>query len=167
MTVAPESRVLSTVSGLVARHGGVALVAAFALVHAVAAPGAPANGIEGRWVTFDDATRAPRSIVEIVRDGGRVTGRIVEIYSKPGEDPDPICEACAGADRGRKIRGLAILKMEADADGLHFNGTVLDPENGKVYQGVVTLESDGKRLVLRGYVLLPIFGRTETWSRSE
>ena len=157
----------SAVDGLFARPIGAALLAVFALVHVAAAPCAPAPGISGRWLTFDDATQAPRSIVEIERDGRRVTGRIVEIYSKPGEDPDPICDRCAGTDRGRKIRGLAILNMEGDADGRNFSGTVLDPESGKVYQGVVTLESDGKRLVLRGYVLLPLFGRSETWSRFE
>ena len=143
------------------------LFAALALFHVVAAPCAPVRGIDGRWLTFDDATHARRSIVEIERDGRRVTGRIVEIYSNPGEDPDPVCERCAGADRGRRIRGLAILNLEAEADGLHFKGTVLDPEDGKVYLGAVTLEADGKRLVLRGYVLLPIFGRTEIWRRLE
>ena len=166
IAVVPIPRESSAVAVFFARSIA-ALFAALALFHAVAAQCAPLRGIDGRWLTFDDAMHARRSIVEIERDGRRVTGRIVEIYSNPGEDPDPVCDRCRGANRGRKIRGLAILNMEADADELHFNGTVLDPEDGKVYQGVVTLESDGRRLVLRGYVGIPLFGRTEIWSRFE
>ena len=167
ITVAQVSRGASAVVDFVARHRGAALVAAFALVHGAAAPCAPALSIDGRWLTFDEATHARRSIVEIERDGRRVTGRIVEIYAQSGEDPDPTCDRCTGANRGRKIRGMNILNMEADADGLHFSGTVLDPDDGKVYQGVVTLEADGRRLMLRGYVGLPLFGRTDIWSRFE
>ena len=166
IAVVPIPRESSAVTAFFARSIA-ALFAALALFHAVAAPCAPLRGIDGRWLTFDDATHARRSIIEIERDGQHVTGRIVEIYPKPGEDPDPVCDRCTGVNRGRKILGLAILDMETEADGVRFNGTVLDPENGKVYQGVVTLESDGRRLVLRGYVGIPLFGRTEIWSRFE
>ena len=65
---------------------------------------------------------------------------------------------------------IKALEKLADAFGdkmILGAGTVLDPEEGKVYRCVVTLESDGRRLVIRGYVGLPLFGRTEAWTRFE
>jgi uncharacterized protein (DUF2147 family) len=43
-------------------------------------------------------------------------------------------------------------------------GRVYDPESGKDYKGKLHLV-DEKTLDLRGYVLIPLFGRTETWTR--
>ena len=48
-----------------------------------------------------------------------------------------------------------------------LNGTVLDPENGVTYRCEATLGSGGQRLELHGYVGLPIFGRSELWSRTQ
>ena len=127
---------------------------------------ADAAGLEGRWITFDGDTKAKRSVVEITRQGSGYSGRIVELFLQPGEPPDPVCDECPGEDRGRKMRGLAILALEREPDGPAFRGTVLDPEEGRVYRCVVTLESMGRRLALRGYVVLPIFGRSETWERA-
>lgn len=143
------------------------LLATLALFPFVLAAAADADRIEGRWLTFDGETHARRSLIEIARQGDRVTGRIVDIYSKPGEDPDPVCETCPGADRGRKIRGLTILRLERAREAAQFHGTVLDPENGRLYQCVATLEHGGKRLDLRGYVLVKFFGRSEAWVRVE
>ncbi len=128
---------------------------------------AEARDIEGRWLTFDAETRSERSIVQIAREGDHGTGRIVELYLKEGEDPDPECNLCRGLEHGRKIRGLSILNLRADADRVHFNGTVLDPENGMTYRCEATLESGGRRLELHGYVDLPILGRSERWSRTQ
>jgi uncharacterized protein (DUF2147 family) len=122
--------------------------------------------IEGRWITFDD-TNQKRAVIEIVREGRLATGRIVELFLKPGEDPDPVCENCPGAFRGRRIRGLVILAVEAEENGMSYRGTVLDPEEGSNYRCVVTLLPDGKRLRLRGFVALEIFGRSEVWVRPD
>jgi uncharacterized protein (DUF2147 family) len=43
-------------------------------------------------------------------------------------------------------------------------GRVYDPKNGKSYQGKMTLVSPN-RLNLRGYVGIPLFGRTTNWTR--
>jgi uncharacterized protein (DUF2147 family) len=123
--------------------------------------------IEGRWIAFDGDTNRKRAVIEIVRADRRATGRIVELLLKPGEDPDPVCESCPGPDHGRRIRGLAILAVETDDDGVSYRGTVLDPEEGTTYRCVVTILSGGMRLRLRGFVGLEIFGRDETWVRAD
>jgi uncharacterized protein (DUF2147 family) len=123
--------------------------------------------IEGRWVTFDDDTKQKRAVIEIVREGRRATGRIVELFLRPGDDPDPICANCPDTDRGRRIRGLAILALKDEGTGGTYRGTVLDPEEGRKYNCVVTLLPDGNRLQVRGFVGLEIFGRNEIWTRSD
>jgi len=158
---------MSGVDGSAWRSAAAALVATLALLYAGPTWCADAPGIEGRWLTFDAETHSPRSIVQIAREGDHVTGRIVELYLKEGEDPDPECNLCRGPQRGRKIRGLPILDLRAGEDHVHFNGTVLDPENGVTYRCEATLESRGQGLELHGYVGLPIFGRSEHWSRTK
>ncbi len=123
--------------------------------------------IEGRWVTFDNDTKQKRAVVEIVREGRRATGRIVDLFLRPGEDPDPVCDKCRGATHDQHVRGLAILAVEADGDGSSYRGTVLDPEEGLRYRCVLVLLPGGKQLKLRGFAGLEIFGRDEIWTRAD
>jgi hypothetical protein len=46
-------------------------------------------------------------------------------------------------------------------------GEILDPETGFVYRCRLTLSGDGAKLMVRGYLGLLIFGRTQTWMRME
>jgi uncharacterized protein (DUF2147 family) len=116
---------------------------------------------------MDAAFRNPHALIEIKRDGGEIVGTIVELMPQAGEDLDPSCERCDGANRGRKIRGLAILFLGLSDGGSQYRGTILDPEEGTIYRCVVSIEGAGNRLVLRGYVGIPLLGRTETWIRDE
>jgi uncharacterized protein (DUF2147 family) len=43
-------------------------------------------------------------------------------------------------------------------------GTIYDPENGKTYKCVMTLENDNI-LKVRGYIGITLIGRTDTWTR--
>ena len=126
-----------------------------------------AEGIEGRWLTFDGDTGARRAVIEIRRQGATFKGTIVEFFLQPGEPADPVCKECPGDWRGKRIRGLGILTLEAANSASEFRGKVLDPEEGRVYRCTTVLEPGGKRLVFRGYVLLPLFGRSETWVRAQ
>lgn len=117
--------------------------------------------IIGKWKSIDDNSGQPRSVIEITERTGKFFGKVVKIYSKPGEDPDPICDKCGYDDERfkQKIIGMEILK-ELVKDGEEFtSGHILDPENGKVYRCKVWL--DGKVLKVRGY-WGPFF-RTQTW----
>jgi uncharacterized protein (DUF2147 family) len=130
------------------------------------AESAEAN-VEGKWVAFDGDTHQKRAVIEVVREGRLAIGRIVELFLNPGEDPDPVCENCPGADRGRRSRGLAILAVGAEDNGSLFRGSVFDPERGRNYDCVVTLLPGGRRLRMRGFVGLEIFGRDEIWIRPD
>jgi uncharacterized protein (DUF2147 family) len=124
-----------------------------------------AQSVLGKWKTVDDETGEIRSIIEIFERGGKVHGRVVKLFRKPNEDPDPVCNECDEDDPRykKKVIGMEIMKnMQKDGDE-YSGGEVLDPENGKVYRGKIWLE--GKDLRLRGYIG-PFF-RTQTWIRSE
>lgn len=64
----------------------------------------------------------------------------------------------------RDDRGLRILTDFAPAGGDTFQGHILNRENGKVYDCI--LRSGGPdEIVVRPYVLLPLFGKTQLWQR--
>ena len=118
-----------------------------------------AQNIAGRWVTIDDNTGKRRSVVEITVNDGKATGRIVEIIDPAKRDRT--CEACTDDRKGRKVLGMEIIRnMVKDGDEWE-DGTIMDPDNGKVYDCKLWVE-DGK-LQVRGYVAF--FFRTQTWVR--
>ena len=121
--------------------------------------------IDGRWMTFDPASGEKRSIVEIRSASNEFTGRIVDVFVKPGEPSDPACSLCSGAQQGHKIRGLEILSLRRVTGGAEYSGKILDPEEGQSYKCTVTLDSDAKRLTIRGYIGIPLFGRNVVWER--
>ena len=46
----------------------------------------------------------------------------------------------------------------------YWAGSILDPDNGHTYDATIWSPQPGV-LKLRGYLLLPLFGQTRTWSR--
>jgi len=121
--------------------------------------------IIGKWKTIDDSTNEPRSIVEIVERDGLVYGKIVKLFRKAGEDPDPICDECATDDPryNKKVIGMEII-VGMKKNGTEFSGgNILDPENGRVYR--CTLWTEDNTLKVRGY-WGPFF-RTQTWIKTD
>jgi uncharacterized protein (DUF2147 family) len=117
----------------------------------------------GKWKTIDDNSGEERSIVELFERDGRVYGKIVKLFRKEGEDPDPVCDECdSGDDRHmKKIVGMEIIRNMKKAGNELEDGTILDPESGKVYRCKIWLE--GEVLNVRGY--WGPFYRTQTWKK--
>ena len=117
--------------------------------------------ILGKWTTVDDASGEEKSIIEIFERNGQVYGKIVKIFTT--EDPDPICDKCTEDDQRhrKKIIGMEIIQnMQKDANE-YSQGTILDPENGRIYRCRLWTEADG--LKVRGY--WGPFYRTQTWKK--
>ena len=75
-----------------------------------------------------------------------------------GRNPDPRL-------RNRPLCGLRIGAGFVQVDPQHARGGHLyDPRSGRTYRGEMT--AAGNLLHLRGYIGLPIFGRTATWVRA-
>jgi uncharacterized protein (DUF2147 family) len=67
--------------------------------------------------------------------------------------------------RERPIVGLRILSgFTYDGDGRWSGGTIYDPANGKTYKSRLT-HAGADTLDVRGYVGVPLFGRSTTWKR--
>jgi uncharacterized protein (DUF2147 family) len=121
----------------------------------------------GLWKNVDDATGKPKADIRISESNGVLTGRVEKLYRAAGEDQHPVCEKCVGEDKGRPVIGLSIIDgMKKDGDA-YAGGTILDPENGKVYKSRMKLLDGGRKLEVRGYIGMPVLGRSQTWVRQE
>ena len=137
----------------------------FILFITVISISAHAQTVLGKWKTIDDESGEPKSVVEIFERGGKVYGRVIKLFRKPGEEQDPVCKECDEDDPRyqKKVIGMEIMRNMVKDGEEYSGGDVLDPENGKVYRGKLWLE--GKDLKLRGYV--GPFYRTQTWVREQ
>jgi uncharacterized protein (DUF2147 family) len=122
---------------------------------------------EGLWKTVDDRRRTTRSLVRIWRDGDQLRGKVETVFDQPGEAPRPMCTLCPGEKKDQPVVGLEILWGFHGPGPVWAGGRVLDPEEGKTYKGRLRMSEDGKTLVLRGYVGIPLLGRSQTWVRVE
>ncbi len=118
----------------------------------------------GKWKTIDDGDGEARSLVEITATDGVLSGKILEIYPRSCDIPDPVCDRCAGERKNAKIAGMTFLWGLQKVGDEWKNGAILDPANGTVYRAKIWLEND-KTLKVRGY--WGIFWRTQTWYRVE
>src|SRR5947199_9466884 len=60
--------------------------------------------------------------------------------------------------------GLVILKGFQADNNSYTEGTIYDPDNGKTYD--CKMNYQGKKLSIRGYIGISLFGRTTVWERA-
>ena len=121
----------------------------------------PGDAILGEWLTAEGKAK-----VQIYRCDSLFCGKIVWLKEpiKNGKEavddknPDP-------ALQNKPVIGLVIVwGFSFDGEDEWTGGKVYDPESGSTYRGKMTLK-DPHTLRLRGYVLAPLLGRTEVWTR--
>jgi uncharacterized protein (DUF2147 family) len=116
----------------------------------------------GRWYAEGGAAQ-----VDVSDCGGALCGRVTWLRSPFDENgcdlrdrynPDP-------ALRERPVIGVQILSgLEPAEDHVWTGGAIYDPASGNTYHCTLSLEGEN-RLHLRGYIGVPLFGRTTTWIR--
>lgn len=121
----------------------------------------------GVWKTIDDHTGKPRSLVRITENHGEFTGKIEKLFRTPDQDQHPKCIKCEGALKDQPVIGLTIITGMTGSGNEYSGGRILDPENGKTYKSKMTLIDGGKKLEVRGYIGMPIIGRSQTWIRAD
>jgi len=121
----------------------------------------------GRWTTIDDETKKPKSVIAIYEEGGKLFGKIEKIFLEPNQPENPVCEKCEGTLKGQPIIGMVIMRDLKKDDDEWTGGTILDPSNGKTYKCKIAVENGGKKLKVRGFVGMSMFGRTQHWVRAE
>jgi uncharacterized protein (DUF2147 family) len=122
----------------------------------------------GLWKSIDDDGKTEKSLVRIVDTAGVLTGKVEKIFDATKQDAR--CDECSDARKGQPIVGMTIIqgvKANAGEAGLWDGGEILDPNNGKTYKVRLKPVNGGKTLEVRGYIGMPMLGRTQTWQRVE
>lgn len=114
--------------------------------------------------------------IEIVRCGDGICGTVRWLKepdypagSREGTPGTPKLDHHNADERLRTVPviGLTIMRGFVYAgNGRWSGGTVYDPKNGKTYRGSIELLSP-TRLSLRGYIGIPLIGRTAIWTRDQ
>ena len=114
----------------------------------------------GKWKTMDEKSGKVVSEVQVYEEGGKLFGKITgltEPTDKQGKAKT--CTKCQGADKDKPIVGLVIIQGLTPSGESYKGGTILDPDEGKVYKAEIWVE--GGKLKVRG-ALGPFF-KTQTW----
>jgi uncharacterized protein (DUF2147 family) len=116
--------------------------------------------IEGTWLSGDGD-----GWIEIRVDGGGLSGTVKGSPNADDERPDKDEKNPDPSLRNRPLTGLELFAgFSYDGDGRWSGGTIYDPNSGKTYRCIITWVDIGT-LKVRGYVGVPMLGRTETWTR--
>lgn len=120
----------------------------------------------GKWVTIDDETNKKKSIVELYKSDGNLYGKITYLFPREGREPNAKCTKCTDDRKNLPLLGLQIVRG-CKWDGTQWEGgTIIDPENGKLYTVKMWLEPDNSNyLNVRGYI--GPFYRTQKWVKTE
>jgi uncharacterized protein (DUF2147 family) len=119
----------------------------------------------GLWKTYSDRTGEADGLVRITEADSELEGTVVKVFSPPAPSANPLCEECRGALRNQPIVGMKILRrMRAEGDA-YSGGEILDPDEGRVYRCTLRVIDGGRKLEVRGYVGISLFGRTQVWDR--
>jgi uncharacterized protein (DUF2147 family) len=119
-----------------------------------AAPDTPV----GYWRTEEGKAK-----VQVYECGTKqICGKIIEL--KEPKDPN------TGKDKadpdGKPMIGMEIMKDFKHTEGQEWDeGTIYDPKEGKTYSATFELHKGGNTMDLRGYVLISLIGKTQTWTR--
>jgi uncharacterized protein (DUF2147 family) len=112
------------------------------------------GSIAGDWLTADN-----EGTVRVYEENGKYFGQLIQGRNrKDTKNPNP-------ALRDRDVAGTVIMTgFVYDGKGEWKRGKVYSPDNGKTYSGTLKLENL-QTMLLRGYVGVPLLGRTERWTR--
>jgi len=142
-----------------------ALLVLAAVVRAASTPqpGRPLLDPVGRWHAEGGAAQ-----VEIHRCGAALCGEVVWLRAPFDENGCPLLDRYNPEDslRQRPVVGLEILRglVPAAGDASWGDGTIYDPGSGRTYRASMNLLGPDQ-LELRGYVGIPLIGRTTRWFR--
>ena len=140
---------------------------ALALAAAVGSVSAQSTPV-GVWKTIDDKTKTERAQIRITEAGGVYSAKIEKLLAADAK-PDSVCDKCSDDRKDKPIVGMEIMRgvKRSDSDNTWDGGTILDAAEGKVYKVRLQTADGGKKLEVRGYVGMPMMGRTQTWIRVE
>lgn len=119
----------------------------------------------GWWQPIDSKTGEPLGLIRIYEERGLFFGRIEP--SSPSDDRSRKCTRCPDERRNQPIIGLVLIRNMRLQDDEYVGGDILDPDTGWIYGCKFRLVDDGRKLIMRGYFGITLFGRSQMWKRVE
>jgi uncharacterized protein (DUF2147 family) len=121
--------------------------------------------ILGKWKTIDDNDGTTKSIVYIFKaTNGKYYGKVEHLF----KEPEKKCTECDGINKNKPILGMKVINEMIEKKGSLTGGTILDPNNGKVYKCNISLDANTGNLNVRGSLDKGGFiGRTQTWIKNK
>lgn len=118
----------------------------------------------GLWKAHDDQGK-PTGFIRVTENAGMIIGKVER--GLPEETQAQYCSACKDERKNQPLVGMVMMKgVKAKAD--YFEGEeILDPFSGNTYRVKLKLKDQGKKMEVRGFVGLSLFGRTQVWERAE
>lgn len=120
-----------------------------------------ADDIVGFWLT-----KEKRAVIEVYKNGNKYEGKLVWLIDLHTGKRKEILDDKNPDEKlqKRKLLGLINLSGFKFEDNEWVDGNIYDPKKGKTYSAKMKLENKNE-LHLRGYIGVPMFGRTSVWTR--
>jgi uncharacterized protein (DUF2147 family) len=142
-------------------------VLAIAFLAWAAVPAIAQNTPVGLWKTIDDDGKTVKTLIRISESAGVISGTIEKLLDPKAAT---VCSKCTDERKDKAVVGMTIIRgirRNAEDATLWDGGEVLDPENGATYRLRLRPADGGKKLEVRGYLGVPMLGRSQTWVRAE
>ena len=82
-------------------------------------------------------------------------------------NPEKKCSECTGTNKDKPILGMLVINEMTEKKGTLTGGTILDPNNGKVYKCNISIDTATGNLNVRGSLDRGgLIGRTQTWLKN-
>ena len=125
----------------------------------------------GLWRSIDDKTSQPKAEIRIKANAAGVLTGVIEKSLAPSDQP--LCTECPDDRKDKPKLGMEIIRGavkaeikpddKADDKPRWEGGSIIDPENGRIYKLRLTPVDAGNKLEVRG--AFGPFWRTQTWLR--
>lgn len=144
---------------------------ALALVALLGLPALPAGAVNGGWSTPVglwsplDRSGKPVGLVAIYEKNGLYYGRIEPL--SPKDDRSARCTHCTGSRKNQPLDGLVLMRHLHLRHGRYVGGDIVDPRTGRIYGCELHLIDGGRKLVMRGYLGIPLLGLSQVWQRMQ
>src|SRR5277367_2410317 len=118
----------------------------------------------GLWQKVEDG-KPVIWVLMVDHHDGLFEGVMARTFPKPGEVPHLTCSKCTDDRKDAPVVGISFIR-DMKRNGLEYEGgNILDPRSGEIWKAKMSVSPDGQDLTLRGYVLMPLLGKNETWHR--
>ena len=122
----------------------------------------------GLWKSISDKDGSVTAEIRIAEFNGVMSGKIERQLGAKAK-PDDKCVACTDDRKDQPIIGLEIIRnaKKNENKDVWEGGSILDPDEGKVYKLKLTPIEGGKKLEVRGFIGFALLGLTQTWVRAQ